>query len=545
MPTKLNREQNSITRLIACAIYLLAIAGVSGCNNQSASRSGKHSTIVTVTLASSQIPLDTMIYGQMLEDCNDSIIYGGVVNADGSPRPHVDQLIRELRIPVVRWPGGTYSLEYHWENATGPKDKRPVTEDFAWKGKDNNQFGTDEFLHWCKQVGTQAYINFNTGNQPPYAGTLSEALNWIQYVNGPLETPYGKKRVANGHAEPYNVVYWGIGNENYGPWGRHDAETDSTYAEKLFRWATAIRNQYPSLKLLAAGHTFSWDSVVLARCGALVNLLTQHYYVFSKIKDGTIEDPMSSLFAPAKMESHLEKLKPLVEDMNNHFERESNPITLCVDEWDNRHNVYDSGKYQFSRHDPRYQFDVAVVAGMLNVFIRQSAVVSMTNYIFPVNGHGLIRSVGDTGAFKTSIYYVFEQYRRWMTGHVLPVDIEGPGVKASDMQYFLDGDAAKIKMDSAHLTYIDGSSVQNADGTFTLALVNRNPKGNEQVKINVPKGYRAVKVWSLESSRINDFNSATERNKIIPREEIFNAQQETISRTITPCGLQLIRFERS
>src|SRR5690606_42127914 len=65
-----------------------------------------------------------------------------------------------------------------------------------------------------------------------------------------------------------------------------------------------------------------------------------------------------------------------------------------------------------------------------------------------LNGHGLIRSVGDTGAFKTSIYYVFEQYRRWMTGHVLPVDIEGPGVKASDMQYFLDGDAAKIKMDS-------------------------------------------------------------------------------------------------
>lgn len=522
--------------LAMCGMYL------AGCTGTGAP--ADEPTRVTVSMPAEAVVVDTMIYGEMLEDCNDSIIYGGVVNADGSQRPAVDALIRPLDIPVVRWPGGTYSLEYHWENAVGPLDKRPVTPDYAWKGKDNNRFGTDEFLAWCQQVGTLAYINFNMGNQSPYGGTLTEALNWIQYVNGSSETPYGRKRVANGHPEPYGVMYWGIGNENYGPWGRHDKESDTAYGDKLYTWASAIRHDYPHLKLLGVGHTYGWDSTVLAKSGGLIDLLTQHYYVRSRVRDGRVEHPERSLFAPSKMEAHLERLKPMVQEINSRFGRDKNPVTLSIDEWDNRHSVYDSGKYKFSRQDPRYQFDVAVVAGMLNVFVRQSPLVGMANYIFPVNGHGLIRSVGDTGAFRASIYYVFEKYRRWMTGNRLSVAVEGPSISLADSSFYLDGDASEIKMDSGKLTFIDASSVEGADGSITVSLVNRNPNKAERVDVQVPKGYQATRVWSLESHQINDFNSETNRGKIIPRETSLKPYRGLFSRTLSPCGVQLIRFEK-
>jgi alpha-N-arabinofuranosidase len=505
---------------------------------------GEASSVVTVVVPPHPAAVDSLIYSEMLEDCNDSIIYGGVVNADGSPRPAVDAMIRPLDIPVVRWPGGTYSLEYHWEKAVGPLAARPVTPDSAWGGTDNNRFGTDEFLAWCAKVGTRAYINFNMGNHPPQAGTLPEALHWIEYVNGAIGTPYGKKRAANGHPEPYGVRYWGVGNENYGSWGSHSAESDSAYADRLLQWATAMQRQDSSLLLLGVGHTYRWDSTVLAKCGGVVALLTQHYYVTSRIRDHKVEDPERSLFAPVKMEAHLQMLKPLVEAANQRFDRQENPLRLSVDEWDNRHNVYDSGKYSFTRQDPRYQFDAAVVAGMLNVFIRQSPLVGMANYIFPVNGHGLIRSVGDTGAYRTSIYYVFDQYRKWMTGRALSAGVTGPGVKASDIRMYMDGDAREAKLDSAHLSYVDASAVENIDGSLTVALVNRDAAHPQKVTVAVPDGYVATKAWVLEHDDINAYNAAGDRDRISPRLEDIAAYSGRLSRELSPCGLQLIRFQQ-
>lgn len=511
--------------------------------NQSAKLSDS-TTLVTINIPVNPSSIDNRIYGEMLEDCNDRIIYGGVVNMDGSERPHVVKLLKPLKIPVMRWPAGTYSHEYHWENGIGPLDQRPVTEDFAWKGKDNNRFGTDEFLQWCKEVGTEPYINFNMGNQPPYGGTLQEALNWVEYVNGSVETPYGKKRAANGHEAPYHVKYWGIGNENYGPWGRQDKETDSVYAEKLFKWASAIRYRYPSLQLLGVGHTFDWDKTVLNKSGSLIDLLTQHYYVTSKIKDKKTETPERSLYAPAKMEAHLERLIPLINETNQRLDRTDHPIQISIDEWDNRHHVYKGDHYEFDRHDPRTQFDVAVVAGMLNVFIRQSPVVGMTNYIFPVNGHGLVRTVGDHDAYKASIYYVFEQYRKWMTGEKLDISINGPGISTEGLQFYLDGDADEAVVKKNKLTYVDASGAMEKDGSITVALVNRNHEQAQQIRLSIPEGYVPVKKWKLESNDINAANTDANRNVITPVIEKIKRTKKPLIITLSPCGLQLIRFEK-
>ena len=201
-------------------------------------------SVVRISIPDRLEAIDPMIYGQMLEDCNDSVIYGGLIRGDGTEHPAVNELLKPLNMPIVRWPAGTYIHEYNWENGIGPKESRPTVDCICWGGQDTNIFGTDEFLQWCKRIGTVPYINFNMSNNPKYAGSLGDALNWLEYVNGAENTAYGMKRVQNGHARAYDVKYWCIGNENYGPYGVHKAETAEAYSEKLYKWAKTIRGLY-------------------------------------------------------------------------------------------------------------------------------------------------------------------------------------------------------------------------------------------------------------------------------------------------------------
>src|SRR5690606_2174111 len=140
----------------------------------------------------------------------------------------------------------------------------------------------------------------------------------------------------------------------------------------LKQWATTIKQHYPELQLLGIGHTYRWNQRVLDSCGQLVDFLTQHYYVTSRVKDGKIQHATSTLFAPAKMEAHLAMLGAQLDSVNQRLGRNDRPIRLSVDEWNNRHSVNKGDQFKFTRQSPRRQFDVAVAAGMLNAFIRQS-----------------------------------------------------------------------------------------------------------------------------------------------------------------------------
>lgn len=504
----------------------------------------KGQTIVKVSLPQRFVSIDPMIYGQMLENVNDSMIYGGVTNLMGSPRLHVTNLLKPLNIPVMRWPGGTVIHEYHWKKGIGPLDSRRTVETLAWKGKENYRFGTDEFLQWCKKIGTEPYINFNMGNHPDFRGTLQEAMDWIEYVNGGTETEYGKLRRANGHRKPYDVKFWGIGNENYESWGKHVKESGPQYANRLFEWASTIKRKYPDLKLMGVGHTYNWDKDVLEQCAETIDFLTQHYYVVSKVNNGQIENAPNSLFAPLKMEAHIKILSDLLENTNKKSGRTNHPIRLSIDEWNNRHNVNTDGKFDFTRQDPRRQFDVAIAAGMLNTFIRMSPAVGMANYIFPVNAHGLIRTVGNSDAYLTALYPVFNQYRRWMVGSRLDVNVNGEGILVSEIVPTIEGDMEEAKISGDKVAYIDAAAIIGNDDVITVALVNRNHKNAEKVIINVPKNYVAKRRWILEHQDINMGNTAEKRNEIAPTEQVLKKVNPALAIEISPCGLQLIQFEK-
>ena len=146
-------------KLLICACLLL-----SGFGNAFSQKAASDKTKVRLQIPEKKIKIDPMIYGHMLENVNDSMIYGGVTDKKGNEYLHVTELLKPLEIPVMRWPGGTVIHEYRWKNGIGPRPLRPTDSTFAWKGIENYQFGTDEFLQWCKRIGTEPYINFNMGN---------------------------------------------------------------------------------------------------------------------------------------------------------------------------------------------------------------------------------------------------------------------------------------------------------------------------------------------------------------------------------------------
>ncbi len=506
----------------------------------------RQQTNVTIAIPSSPVSIDPMIYGQMLENVNDSMIYGGIADLRGNVREHLIPHLRDLQIPVMRWPGGTVIHEYRWRYGVGPKDLRPTVKNHHWNGIENYRFGTDEFLEWCRDIGTEPYINFNMGNDPEFAGALWEALEWIEYVNGDAATNFGKLRAHHGHPAPYNVNYWCIGNENYGPWGKHSIETAAVYAAKLKHWASVIKQQYPDLHLLGIGHTLDWNQTVLDSCGELVDFLTQHYYVTSRVKDGELQDAANTLFAPARMEAHLAKLGAQLNTLNNRFGRANKPIRLSVDEWNNRHSINEGEQFKFTRQSPRRQFDVAVVGGMLNAFIRQSPHVGMANYIFPVNAHGLIRTVGNTDAYRTPIYHVFAQYRKQMVGSKLGVTVEGPSIATSTIKPTVDGDANRdsITIPEKSLPYVDVAAVRNDDGNIYVSLVNRSHENPHTVALTIPMGYSAESIWSLDHADVNVANTAEERDSVSPKTAQAKSRRGKVSTTVPACGLHIVKLVR-
>lgn len=224
-------------------------------------------------------------------------IYGGIYDPGNSLsdasgfRKDVIEALQELRVPVIRYPGGNFVATYHWLDGIGPREKRPRRPELAWIGVESNEFGTDEFLQWCEVVGTEPYFALNFGT-----GTLDEALAWVEYCNSDRDTHYANLRRSNGRDKPYNVKYWALGNEMWGPWqvGQMNKEQ---YATQAYQWAKAIKLLDPSVELILCGQDgySTWDAYVLKECvkydlhglggsttASLISMHSIHIYTASK-----------------------------------------------------------------------------------------------------------------------------------------------------------------------------------------------------------------------------------------------------------------------
>jgi len=221
-------------------------------------------------------PFSRMLFGQFLEHFHREV-YGGVFE-QGSPlsdkdgfRLDVIEALRELKVPIVRWPGGCFVSAYHWRDGVG-RD-RHSSFNKAWGVEEPNTFGTDEFVKWCRLIGCEPYICTNAGT-----GTQEEMSDWVEYCNLKDQGQNAKMRIANGNPNPFNVRYWSIGNENY-LGGEIGGKTVEEWAPLVREAAKMMRAVDSSIKVLAAATVRGdWTPPLLKAAGRYLDFISIHGY---------------------------------------------------------------------------------------------------------------------------------------------------------------------------------------------------------------------------------------------------------------------------
>ncbi len=314
------------------------------------------------------------------------------------------RLLKELNAPIYRWPGGNFVSGYDWQDGVGPRDRRPPRRNLAWNSLESNDFGIDEFMTFCRLVGAEPLIVVNSG-----FGDAHSAAQQIEYVNGSPDTPMGKWRAANGRPEPYNVKWWGIGNEMYGRWQLGHMSLDH-YAIKHNLFARALRRVDPSVKLIAVGNAGPWSEGMLKNCAGYMDLISEHFYC--KQKEPLLAHCRQIAEAVrAKVAAHRDYRKRLPS-------LRGKDIDIAIDEWN-----YWYGPPVYGEFATRYYLkDALGVAAGLHEMIRNSDIVFMANYAQTVNVLGAIKTTKTAAAFETT-GLVLKMYRNYF-GQV-PVEVTG------------------------------------------------------------------------------------------------------------------------
>jgi len=369
--------------------------------------------------------IDRKVFGGFVEHLG-RCIYGGLYEA-GSPlsdergfRTDVLALLRELRLGVLRWPGGNFVSNYHWTDGIGPRQDRPRRPELAWGGEEPNTFGTDEFLAYCAALGQEPdsvapFICLNMGT-----GTLAEALAWVEYCNSARNTHWAAQRRANGRVEPYGVRYWGLGNEMYGPW-QVGQLTAQEYVREATRWARAIRMLDPGARLVACGETglTDWDPVVIDGLAGLVDYYSIHLYTGSA-------DYWTNVLQPHQAERAIRTTAALI-DRAAYVQGLDRGPAIAYDEWNvwYRSMPEDTGNGDLAERYSHH--DALAVATYLNIFVRNCATVRMANLAQLVNAIAPIVTTGDAAAVQP-IYYPFLLHARAALAAAADVHVDGPVV---------------------------------------------------------------------------------------------------------------------
>ena len=347
------------------------------------------------------------LLGQFVEHL-ERCVYDGIWTADGKElREDTVDLIRQLNPPIIRYPGGNFASGYHWEDGIGPKEQRPHRHDAAWQAEESNQVGTDEFLNFCEEIGTEPCLVVNDGS-----GTPEEAARWVAYCNSPANTEDGLKRSVNGHQEPYNVKYWGIGNEVWGAW-QIGATSSAEYVKRMKRFIAAMKAVDPTIKIIAVGNhpltdsqddpATQWNREVLENAGDQIDYLSWHIY--QPEKEGWQEDAddlevfKTICAAPLDIQTYIDRIHNQIVSIGL-----QNRVTQALDEW----NVWLPPKQgETSMHHVTYTMrDALYVASTLATLYRNGNAIGMANLAQLVNVLPLIQTDNDT-AVATSIFYPF------------------------------------------------------------------------------------------------------------------------------------------
>ena len=425
--------------------------------------------------------LDKRIYGQFIEHL-DRCIYGGIWVGENSKIPNIKgfrkdvlEAIKAIKPPIVRWPGGNFASAYHWEDGIGPRDRRPRRFDMAWGAEESNEFGTDEFIEWCRLVGTEPFIVVNAGN-----GTPEEAARWVEYCNSTKNTYYAQLRRRYGHPEPYNVKLWGIGNELYGRWQVGFCISGEECARRTIEFANEMKKVDPNIKLVGVGcEDPEWNIDMIKIAGEYIDYLSIHIYVSGKL-------PYRELVAmPMDIERRLRGIYYLISSIKRKYKIKKE-IKIAFDEW----NVY-------TRQTVR---DAIFTALTLNALHRLCNEVPIACFAQTVNVLPLIVTRDDGDMFVTPQYLVFKLYANNSGNTVLVTKVIAPHYYSKELE--------------RSICFIDASATMDKDVIY-IYIVNRNDYEEADCTINL-KGFvpKVVKHQYISGKSIDDRNTFDDPGRV-------------------------------
>jgi alpha-L-arabinofuranosidase len=459
-------------------------------------------------------PIDRNLFGSFLEHLGRAI-YEGIYDpgsklsdADGFRKDVMDE-VKRLGVPIIRYPGGNFVSGYNWLDGVGPKKDRPMVLDKAWNSLNSNQFGTNEFLAWCKEVGTEPLMGLNLGT-----GTAEQAADLVEYCNVEKGTRWSELRRKHGIAEPYKIQNWCLGNEMDGPWQiGHMSATE--YGLKASDAARQMHYVDPSLKLIACGSSgpgmptyLEWDREVLEQCYDYVDGLSLHRYFDNTETTGG--DSAKFLAMNLTMDRQIAETVAVCDLVRGH-KRSPKKLWLSFDEWNvwyrERRGDAVNGKKTEAPHllEEIYNLeDALLVGGLLNTLIRNSDRVKLACLAQLINVIAPIMTNAD-GLFRQTIYYPYSWALQFARGAALNVLVEGSSYEVKGMD---------------SVPHLDVAASHNAaDGSVTAFILNRDLQKAHDVEVvwedQAPT--RVLTTSLLTGDDLKAVNSFQSPQKVVPQ----------------------------
>jgi len=416
------------------------------------------------------------IFSQFAEHLGTGV-YGGIWVGENSPisnihgyRKDVVDALKELQVPVIRWPGGCYADQYHWRDAIGPADKRVVH--YRRGGVDTNAFGTHEFMGFLDLIGAKAFLSADVG-----AATPQETADWLEYMTAPAGTTLSNQRAANGHPEPWQVPYIGIGNELWGCGGNMRAE----YAADIVRqYATFMRTA--GGKRIAAGADradYHWTETMMQQAAKQIDGLSIHFYTYlhhlpnESVGTGYGEkgaaigydekDWAATLAYTFGMDDLIAKHAAIMDKYDP-----AKRIFMSVDEWGAWYKP-DGVHPQQSLYQENTIRDALIAAINLNIFVKHADRVRLTAIAQMINVLQAMLLTDGPKMVKTPTYWVYDMYKPWQDSTSLPLEVNSP-------EYANGGST---------MPAISASAVRDAKGHVHMAFSNQNPNAPVTVVVKL------------------------------------------------------------
>jgi alpha-N-arabinofuranosidase len=459
--------------------------------------------------------LDRNLFGSFLEHLGRAI-YEGIYDPSSSLsdangfRKDVLEEVRNLGVPIIRYPGGNFVSGYNWLDGVGPKKERPRVLDKAWNTIDTNQFGTDEFMQWSKMAGARPLMGLNLGTNTP-----ERAAALVEYCNLEKGTKWSDLRRSHGIEQPYKVEHWCLGNEMDGPW-QIGHMTATEYGLKAQDAARQMRAVDPSLKLIACGSSgpgmptyLEWDREVLEQCYEYVDALSLHRYI-GNTQEETGKDSAKFVAMNLSMERQIAETLAVCDMVRGH-KRSRKKLWLSFDEWNVWYRARDAEAMNGHEHEAPHLLeevynleDALLVGGILNSLMRNAdrikiaCLAQLVNVIAPI-------VTNEKGLLRQTIYYPYSWALRWARGTVLNVLVDSPTYDVSEM---------------GQVPYLDvAGTLSPEDGKVSLFILNRDLAKGHTVEINW-QNFTPGKLLNstvLTGNDLKAFNTFESPQRVAPR----------------------------